>query len=284
MAAVGSDGSAATGSGLRLRPLGKSGLWVTELGLGAMDTPTSPEGKRTIERALELGVRLIDTAREYAGSEQLIGTVLRKRSVPDLVISTKTFKRRSDAAQWEVYRSLEVLGVERIGLYQLHDVSTWEAWKEVTAPGGALDGLREARELGLIQAIGASIHDLDVAREAILSGAFDALMLEYSAFYPRSADLIELARERGVGVLVMRPLGGSGRTSVIRQRVAAGLAGPLTPANLLRYVLSHPGVSAAVPGARYPERVEENVAVARTWEPMSEEERRELERAAAELY
>ncbi len=270
--------------GLRLRPLGRSGFSVTELGLGAMDTPTSPEGARTIERALELGIRLIDTAREYAGSEQLIGSVLREHPAPDVLISTKTFKRRSDAAQWEVYRSLEVLGVERIALYQLHDVSTWEAWKEVTAPGGALEGLREARELGLVQAIGASIHHLEVAREAILSGVFDALMLEYSAFYPQSAGLIELARERGVGVLVMRPLGGSGRMSVIRQRVAEGTAGPLTPRNLLRYVLSHPGVSAAVPGARYPDRVEENVAIARDWEPMDESERRELERAAASLY
>ena len=65
-------------------------------------------------------------------------------------------------------------------------------------------------------------------------------------------ELIELAAERDVGVIVMRPLGGSGRTSVMRGRMADGDEGPLTPANLLRYVLSNPGVSVAIPGARYP--------------------------------
>ena len=83
---------------------------------------------------------------------------------------------------------------------------------------------------------------------------------------------------------VMRPLGGSGRTSVMRGRIADGDAGPLTPANLLRYVLSNPGVSVAIPGARYPSRIRENVGTASMYEVMSEAEQRALEAVAAQLY
>jgi predicted aldo/keto reductase-like oxidoreductase len=87
-----------------------------------------------------------------------------------------------------------------------------------------------------------------------------------------------------MGVIAMRPLGGSGRTSVIRRMFAEGTAGLLIPSNLLRYVLTNPGVSVAIPGARFPERVRENVATATAYAPMSDMELRELERAAAELY
>lgn len=70
----------------------------------------------------------------------------------------------------------------------------------------------------------------------------------------------------------------------MRGNMAAGYAGPLTPANLLRYVLSNPGVSVAIPGARYPSRVVENVAIASSYAPMTNAERRELEDAASALY
>jgi predicted aldo/keto reductase-like oxidoreductase len=152
------------------------------------------------------------------------------------------------------------------------------------ADEGALAGLKTARYRGLIGHIGLSSHSLEVLETAILSGEFEAVMLEYSAFFPQSARLIELAARHDVGVIVMRPLGGSGRTSVIRGLVEEGAAGVLTPANLLRYVLSHPGVSVAIPGARYPSRIEQNVATASAYEAMDLAERRAVEQAASRLY
>jgi hypothetical protein len=249
-----------------------------------MDTPHSKEGPATIEAALDLGITFIDTAREYEGSEYLLGHVLRDKDAAGVHISSKTFKRTADGCQWDVDRSLRVLGVERIAHYELHDVSTLDAWGEVMAENGALAGLQTARYRGLIESIGISSHDLGVLRRAIESGEFDAVMLEYSAFFPTTAPLVDLAAERGVGVIVMRPLGGSGRTSVMRGHVADGYQGPLTPANLLRYVLSNPGVSVAIPGARHPSRVRQNVETALDYEPMGAAERAALEAAAAGLY
>ena len=257
---------------------------VTELGLGAMDTPQSPEGPATLDAALDAGIDLIDTARDYAGSEFMIGQAIRARGSGGLHVTSKTFSHTLDGSQRDVDRSLSILGLERIGLYQLHDISTLEAWDEVMREEGALAGLKIAQYRGLIDHIGVSSHSTEVLREAITGGEFATVMLEYSAFLPETAPLIELASEHDVGVIVMRPLGGSGRTSVMRGRIAEGYGGALTPASLLRYVLSNPGVSVAIPGARYPSRIHENVETAATYEPMEEAERRALEHEAAGLY
>lgn len=249
-----------------------------------MDTPHSPEAEATVHRALDLGIDFIDTARDYEGSEHLLGRVIRERGGKAFVLGSKTFRHSASAAQYEIDRSLQVLGVPAIDLYQLHDISTEEAWAEVMAEGGALDGLKTAQWRGLIGHIGVSSHNLELVRRAIECGEFDTVMVEYSAFCPESAPLIELAAERDVAVIVMRPVGGSGRTTTMRGMIAEGTAGVLTPANLLRYVLSHPGVSVAIPGARYPSRIEENVATVTWMTPMDEAEKRDLERAAAELW
>ncbi len=267
-----------------VRPFGSTGLELPILGLGAMDTPHSPAAVETVATAIQLGIRFIDTARDYEGSEHLLGRVIRERGAPGAVFASKTFRRTAASAQYDIDRSLQVLGLETIDLYQLHDVSTPEAWAHVMAPGGALEGLRTAAERGAIRFIGLSTHSLDIGRLAIDSGAFDALMLEYSAFYPDSRHLLDLAADRGVAVIVMRPLGGSGRTSAIRGLLARGQAGILTPANLLRYVWTHPAVSVAIPGARYPDRVRANVSAAEAFTPMSTAEQQELEAAAARLY
>lgn len=270
---------------LRTRRLGRTGLHVTELGLGAMDTPGSAEGAATVHAALDAGITFIDTARGYEGSEHLLGQVLRERGAsPGLVLASKTFSRRASGAQYEVDRSLAVLGVPNVTLYQLHDISTQAAWDEAVAPGGALEGLQAAQYRGLIDHIGVSSHSLPLVERAIRSGFFDTVMVEYSPFYPESAPLLELAAEHDIGVIVMRPLGGSGRTTTMRGRIAAGTAGILTPASLLRYVLSNPAVSVAIPGARFPSRIVANTSLASMESRMSAEERRELEDAAAALY
>ena len=64
---------------LKKRRLGRTGLMVSELGLGAMDTPHSPEAFETVVAALDGGIDFVDTARDYEGSEHLLGQVVRER-------------------------------------------------------------------------------------------------------------------------------------------------------------------------------------------------------------
>ena len=267
---------------LKERRLGRTGLALPELGLGAMDTPQAADGGDTLRAALDLGVRLVDTARDYQGSEYLIGQAVRKYGA-DFCIASKTFSRTVNGSQADVDRSLAVLGVSSVCLYQLHDVSTERDWDQVMAPGGALEGLRVARFRGLVSHVGISSHSLEIVEKAIRCGEFDTVMLEYSAFYTESEVLIDLAAQSDVGVIVMRPLGGSGRMSTLRTLNARG-ENELTPELLLRYVLSNPGVSVAIPGARYQDRVRRNVALCLDYEPLTEAEKRRCEQAAQALY
>jgi predicted aldo/keto reductase-like oxidoreductase len=269
---------------IKTRRLGRTGLEIPELGLGAMDTPNSLERRETVEAALAGGIRFIDTAREYAGSEFLLGDVIRSGAAEGVVISSKTFAHDVNRSQYDIDDSLRTLGLPAIDLYHLHDISTWDAWREASGENGALEGLKTAQYRGLIKYIGVSSHNLEVARECIDSGEFDAVMLEYSAFYPESREIIAHAYEQDVGVIVMRPVGGSGRMSVHRGRLKDGSAGNVTPHNLLRYVWSNPHVSVAIPGASYPDRIHANVETALTYEPMSEDEQRSLEQEAAAFY
>ena len=171
---------------LKKRRLGRTGLMVTELGLGAMDTPQSAEGADTLQTALDLGINFIDTAREYEGSEYLIGQVIRDRGAKDFFVGTKTFQQTRDGCQHDVDRSLRMLGVDAIDLYQLHDVSSQAAWDQVMGEGGALEGLQIAKIRGLVKFIGVSSHNLDVLELAINCGEFDTVMIEYSAFFPQT--------------------------------------------------------------------------------------------------
>ena len=258
---------------------------VTELGLGAMDTPQVKEGEETLHLALDLGINFIDTAREYQDSEYLIGKVIRARGGKDFYAATKTFSRTRDDSQYDVDRSLKILGIEKVDLYQLHDVSSLQAWEQAMQEGGALEGLQIARERGLVDYIGISSHSLEVLEKAITCGEFDTVMLEYSAFFRETDRLITLAKDRDVGIIAMRPLGGSGRTSAIRTRMkASGQETYLTPAMLLRYVLSRPEISVAIPGVRYPSRVRENVQLALSYRPLNESEKMECEKEAALLF
>ena len=255
---------------------------VAELGLGAMDTPQVPEGEETVNSSLDLGINFIDSGREYYGSEYLIGQVVRARGGKGFHLATKTMRRDVGGAQHDVDRSLGLLGVDSIDLYQLHDVSSPEAWDAVMREDGALKGLQIARERGLIGHIGISSHSLDILEKAITCGEFETVMLEYSAFFRETESLISLARERDVGVIAMRPLGGSGRMSSTRTLMQVeDHAVYLTPEMLLRYVLSNPDISVAIPGARYPSRIRENVDLALTYEPLDEAEKRACEREAA---
>lgn len=268
---------------LRKRRLGRTNLMVTELGLGIMDTPQSKEGYSTIQCALESGVNFVDTAREYEGSEYLLGKVIRARGTKDFYVATKSFSRTMDGIQYEVDKSLSILGVDKVDLYQLHDVSSLESWNEVISQGGALDGLRVAKLRNLIDYIGISSHSPIVIEKAIEYGAFDTVMLEYSAFYRESAGLIAMAKEADIGIIVMRPLGGSGRTSAIRTRMSKGNTS-LTPSLLLRYVFSNIDISTAIPGARFPDRIRNNVNIAVSYQPLEGSQKEDIEGHADFLF
>jgi aryl-alcohol dehydrogenase-like predicted oxidoreductase len=266
---------------LRMRRLGRTGLLVRELGFGAANVAIAPEGEEALLRAFALGVNLVETGRIYRGSEYIIGGALgqlqdRGASVH---VASKTIGRSRDAALRDLERSLEHLGLAKVDIYQLGDVRRQD-WQQVMAPGGALEGLREAQERGLVRYVGISSHSHQVLQWAVESGEFDTVQLKYSVFNLRNEELIRLAHRKDIGVLVMKALGGFGMAGALK---ASGYRDRLNATTLLRYVLSNRYLSVAIPGMRFPWEVEENVGVALGYKPMTPSERARL-RQDAEAY
>jgi len=266
---------------LRMRRLGRTGLLVRELGFGAANVAAAPEGEEALLRAFALGINFVETGRVYRGSEYMIGGALSQLPDrgPSVHVASKTLGRSRDAALRDLERSLEHLGLPKVDIYQLGDVRRHD-WEQVMAPGGALEGLREAQERGLVRYVGISSHSHQVLRQAIESGQFDTVQLKYSVFNLRNEELIRLAHRKDIGVIVMKPLGGFGMAGALK---TSPYCDRLNAKTLLRYVLSSRHLSVAIPGMRFPSEVEENVALALTYKPMTPSERAGL-REDAEAY
>ena len=266
------------------RRLGRTNLQVTELGFGAMDTPQVPEGKDALLSAINLGVNFIDTARIYDGSEFLIGQILPSFNRDDLIIASKTINRTRDGAQHDVDRSLSLMNLNRIDLYQLDDVAM-EDWDLILQENGALEGLKIARYRGLINYIGISSHDLSLIDIAIESKLFDTVMIEYSAFYSETYNLTKKAYQNDIGVIAMRPLGGSGRMTSLRTVMERNsLLDNITPSNLLEFVLSNSNIAVSIVGTRYPDRVKSNVETALHYKHLNNSEKEKCKQAAGKLF
>jgi len=259
---------------LRTRRLGRTGLLVTELGFGAASVADVPEGEETLFRAFSLGINFVETGRCYKGSEHLIGRVLQRlgQNGGGVHVTSKTLRRSRDGALAELERSLSHLGLPKVDIYQLNSVEE-KAWGQVMAKGGALEGLKEARERGLVDYIGISSHTVEVLRRAVESQEFDTIQTKYSPFETAGETLVRLAQERDIGVIVMKPLGGFGMLGWLKSSRHARF---LNARTLLRYALSNQYLSVVIPGMRFPWEVEENVAVATSYQRLKPAQRERL--------
>lgn len=271
---------------MKYKTLGPTGLKVSVIGFGAIKLPEVPVevANKLLNRALDLGINFIDTARNYGDSETKIGIALKNRR-DEFYIATKTRERDYDGAYKDVLRSLKELQTDYIDIYQLHTVSTKKDYNKVMANNGALNALKRARREGLIGHIGITIHrDLDVMRMAIESGEFETIMLAYNPLDPEGVGregILKLAKEHNMGVIIMKPLSG-GQLVTTETELGQRLGNdPIVRASL-RYILSNQYVDTVIPGMRRIEELEENVLVA-DMSPLSEEEKKELFRLIGKL-
>jgi aryl-alcohol dehydrogenase-like predicted oxidoreductase len=219
------------------RPLGRTGLQVSEVGYGAWGIGASQwigarddESLRALHRAVDLGVNFIDTALAYGDghSETLVGRLLRERR-ETVYVATKVppkngvwpAPRGVPVAQnypaahivTSAERSLRHLGVERIDLLQLH---TW--LDDYLDQDGWRDALLGLKQQGKVRALGISVNDHDPgsALRAVASGLFDTVQVIYNIFDQRAEErLFPLCREHGLGVLARVPFDEGGLTGTI---------------------------------------------------------------------
>ncbi|MCW2278204.1 aldo/keto reductase [Heliophilum fasciatum] len=190
--------------------LGKTDLKVSELGFGCIPIIrlATEEAVKVLRHAFDKGITFYDTANAYRDSEQKIGLAFRGMR-HQVVIASKTMRRDGAGAMEHLENSLRMLQTDYIDLFQLHQVATEPDWQKVIAPGGALDALRKAQEQGKIRYIGVTSHSREMAMQLIRTQLFSTVQFPFNFIEDAAKDdLHPLARELGLGILVMKPFAG----------------------------------------------------------------------------
>jgi aryl-alcohol dehydrogenase-like predicted oxidoreductase len=207
---------------MRYRLLGKTGIAVSEIGLGC----ASYWGKASFSEstAIEIvrvavanGVTLFDTGHSYSGgnAEVRLGRAIRSvRHDSALVVSTKAGTRIADSGrlykdfspEWirkSCRLSLQNLGMESLGLFQLHGPAIGDLRSEL------IDELCLLKSEGLVRAIGVNSFDRNVLEHVLKTKAFDFVMLDYNILTRRQEDLIDRLYDGSIGVIAGSALANS---------------------------------------------------------------------------
>ena len=271
---------------MRYRPLGKTGLIVSEIGLGCASwwgqkAFDERQAVKLVHAALDHGVTFFDTGAAYSGgeAEPRLGRALKGRNLDRVVVATKAGTRHDgrrvirdfslEGIEASVERSLRNLGLETLPLLQLHGPAAAELDDKMLAMLGGL------KRRGLVQALGVNSFDPALIEHVVGLPVFDVVMVDYNVLRPERAPLIARATGQGKGVLAGMALAmGHANRQVLRLRaprdvwyalramknhradVARGARfgflsqiPDMTAAQAaLAYVLSDPNVSCAVVG------------------------------------
>jgi aryl-alcohol dehydrogenase-like predicted oxidoreductase len=280
------------------RPLGRTGTDVTILGYGAMELRGQPRGPaiadddagRVLNTVLDAGINLIDTSVDYGRSEELMGRYIGHRR-EEYFLASKCgcpldppadapppyqHDYRPANVRAGVEQSLRRLGTDRLDLVQVHmspSVAQLEADQTIPA-------LQALREEGKVRFIGMS-GILPNLRDHLAMGVFDVFQIPYSAVQREHEDLITAAAAAGAGTLIR---GGAARGAPAEdknwRRGPIGLAdgegqqrwesacledllGGMTRMGfVLRFTLSHPGLSSTIVGTANLDHLSTNLAIA----------------------
>jgi len=254
---------------MRTVVLGRSGLEVSAVGFGGIPIMrvSQAEAVRTIHAALDLGVTFLDTAAGYADSQQKIGKAIAGRR-DGLVLATKSGQRTREGILADVERARREMGADCIDLYQLHGVSQPAEWEEMQGPGGALEGLLEARDKGWVAHVGFTSHSIDVAMDLLDEEAFETVQFPFNMVTREPAEsLIPKARANGLGFIVMKPMCGG-------QYDDAELA--------FKFLNGYPDL-VPIPGIERPEEIEQIAPIVASGAVLEGEELARAEKVAADL-
>ena len=186
---------------------------VLIFGGAALAEVSEEEADHAISASLEVGVNHFDTAAGYGDSELHLGRWMAQ--IRDgIFLSTKTDEREKDVSKGQIHNSLERLGVDHVDLIQLHAVGNLETLDRITRSGGSLEAALEAREEGLVHAIGITGHGHQtpaVHLEALRRYSFDTVMTPWNFVLSRDDSyrrdyeaLLEEVKRQDVGLMAIK--------------------------------------------------------------------------------
>ncbi|MCL2372339.1 MAG: aldo/keto reductase [Defluviitaleaceae bacterium] len=258
------------------KSFGNTGIKVSALGFGAMRLPMTGENNSQIDeelaiplmrRAFQLGVNYIDTAPYYceALSEVAVGKAI-KDCRDQVYLSTKNPIQNDSAADWmgRLESSLKKLDTDYIDFYHFWGINqkSFRHWETLT--DGPLQAAQRAKDQGLIRHLSFSYHDkAENLRYIVDSGHFESVLIQYNLIDRSNEENLAYAKEKGLGVVVMGPVGG-GRlgapSDVIRGLLKEKPASSAEMA--MRFVFANPNVDISLSGMQNLAQLEENAAIA----------------------
>jgi uncharacterized protein len=298
--ALGTDASAQPrpGTGPQTMPtrnLGGTGHQIPIFSLGGQAALERGNNEATaipiIERALELGIRYIDTSSIYGGekrwSERYIGAVMKTHRW-EVLLASKSKERSRDGSLRMLEESLKLLQTDYLDIWQLHDIGLQEDVEAVFSKGGAMEAFEQARQQKMVRFLGITGHFRpEPLMEALRRFSFDTILLAVNAADPYHfsfmSELLPLAVEKKIGIIGMKiPARGRLLSSwtpppLERQEhswegaVIAKTPGTLTLREAVHYSLTLP-ISTAIIGCDTIQQLEENVQLAREFTPLSQKQ------------
>jgi len=244
------------------------------LGVGGYHLGSIKEEKDSIElvaRALDAGINFFDNCWEYHDgvSEERLGLALKgKRDKAFVMTKVCTHGRGKDVAMKQLEESLRRLQTDHLDLWQIHEVVYWNDPELVFAPNGVAEALLAAKQQGKVRFVGFTGHKNPAIHLKILAHdfPFDTVQMPLNAldatFRSFQQQVLPEAKKRGLAVLGMKSLGGSGEIAV---------NGAVTPEEGLRYAMSLP-VATTISGMDSMFVLEQNLRVAKGFQSFAEQE------------
>jgi aryl-alcohol dehydrogenase-like predicted oxidoreductase len=260
------------------RQLGKTGVQVSALGVGGYhlgSTKDQQEANELVARALDAGINFFDNCWDYHDglSEERLGVALKgKREQAFVMTKVCTHGRGKDVATQQLEESLRRLQTDHLDLWQIHEVIYYNDPDLIFAPGGAAEALLAAKQQGKVRFVGFTGHKDPAIHLRMLTQdfPFDTVQMPLNCldatFRSFETQVMPEANRRGIAVLGMKSMGGSGEI------VSHGAA---TPSDALRYAMSLP-VATTISGMDSLGVLEQNLAIAKGFQPMKPEEMQAL--------
>ncbi len=237
------------------QPFGRSRHMSTRtlFGAAALGSVTQEEADQTLEVLLRYGVNHIDVAYSYGNAERRIAPWLKTHRA-DFFLATKTDERTAKKAKEQLYRSLERMRVDYVDLWQFHNLVDPIEWDIALSPGGVIEAALEAKQEGLIRAIGVTGHGVQIAashRRSLERFDFDSVLLPYNyvtmqnPYYAENfRGLLATCQQRNVAVQTIKSI--AYKPWLGREHTQSTWYEPLTEQHdidlAVHWVLKQPGV------------------------------------------
>lgn len=262
-------------SGERVPVVGM-GTWIT-FNVLSHDEAALAVRRRVLEPFFAGGGRLIDSSPMYGSAEAVLGRLLPEVAGHERLYSaTKVWTPLGLHGPTQMQRSLELWGLQRCDLMQVHNLLNWDAH---------LPTLRRWRAEGRVRHLGVTTshgNKHETMREVLASETLDVLQITYNPADRRAEPLMRLARERGMAVIVNRPFDGGRLLERLEGEAlppfAAELGCTAWAPLVLKWELAHAAVSCVIPATTNPEHMAENLQALRG--PLPDRRQRELLDAA----